>query len=376
MSSTATKNPIINRVNGNGSSNGVSSQNIARDLRRGITAGVLAPGAQLPTRLELESKYGTTSVTIQRALDRLVRDEFIYVNGRRGTYVSPHPPHLSRYALVFRHDPDRDHETWTAFYSALTNQAARLQRRDERNISTYTAVDGHVDSPNFNKLLEEIAAERLAGIVFVDGIFGLENSPLVTSTHLPKVSIGAVKAENCTALLLNEDSFIKRALEHFEKQNRKRLAIITHRMSNHPFSRALMQAAHKRGFEIEPFWNQVCFAAQAPAARAQAHLLMKCTSRPNALLITDDNLVEHATAGLVEAGVLVPQDIEVVGHANFPEPTTAVVAARRLGYDTVEILEAALASIDARRREEKTAASFSMDAVFAEEAKSLHPPAR
>ena len=47
MSSTATKNPIINRVNGNGSSNGVSSQNIARDLRRGITAGVLALQPQL-----------------------------------------------------------------------------------------------------------------------------------------------------------------------------------------------------------------------------------------------------------------------------------------------------------------------------------------
>ena len=354
-----------------GNSNGVSSQLIARDLRSGITAGTLAPGAQLPTRLELESKYGTTSVTIQRALDRLVRDEFIYVNGRRGTYVSANPPHLSRYALVFRHDPDGDRETWTCFYSALNNQATRLQRRDERNISSYMAVDGHIDSPNYTKLLEEIAAERLAGIVFVDGGYGLENSPLYTTPSLPKVAIGVIDAENCTSLLLNEDSFIERALDHFEEQGRKRLAIISHRQFDSDFCTALLKAAHRRGFVNYPYWNQVCFVGQSPAARSQAHLLMKCVERPDALLITDDNFVEHATAGLVEARARVPHDIEVVAHANFPEPTTSVVPARRLGYDTVKVLEAAIASIDARRRGEKVAQSETIDAVFAEETETL-----
>ena len=70
---------------------------------------------------------------------------------------------------------------------------------------------------------------------------------------------------------------------------------------------------------------------------------------PDALLISDDNLVEHATAGLVAAGARVPEDVEVVAHCNFPWPTPSVLSVERLGYDAREVLDRCLRAIDDRR---------------------------
>ena len=49
--------------------------------------------------------------------------------------------------------------------------------------------------------------------------------------------------------------------------------------------------------------------------------------RPDALVITDDNLVPAATAGVLAAGRRVPADLEVVAHANFPHVTPSAVPA-------------------------------------------------
>ena len=79
----------------------VKKQTVMRDLRAQITSGQLSPGGRLPTRFELERHYGASRLTVQRALDQLVRDGFVYVQGRQATYVSKTPPHLHRVALAF-----------------------------------------------------------------------------------------------------------------------------------------------------------------------------------------------------------------------------------------------------------------------------------
>ncbi|HUU68288.1 MAG TPA: hypothetical protein VM186_02090 [Planctomycetota bacterium] len=71
--------------------------------------------------------------------------------------------------------------------------------------------------------------------------------------------------------------------------------------------------------------------------------------RPDGLIISDDNPVEPATAGLVDAGVRVPKDLTVVAHANSPWPTASYVKAKRLGFDCLRLIQIAVDSIDAQR---------------------------
>ncbi|MFD7919703.1 GntR family transcriptional regulator [Streptomyces sp. NPDC059740] len=57
-------------------------QQIAFDLREQITAGELAPGAKMPSGVDLERRYGVASMTVRRAL-QILRDEgLIHAVGR------------------------------------------------------------------------------------------------------------------------------------------------------------------------------------------------------------------------------------------------------------------------------------------------------
>ena len=69
---------------------------IVQTLRNQIVEGELPPGGRLPTREEVERRFGAGASTVQKALEQLRRDGFVEVNGKQGTYVVPNPPHLTR----------------------------------------------------------------------------------------------------------------------------------------------------------------------------------------------------------------------------------------------------------------------------------------
>ncbi len=92
-------------------------------------------------------------------------------------------------------------------------------------------------------------------------------------------------------------------------------------------------------------------------------------ARPDGLIITDDNLVEHATDGLLAAGIRVPDELTVIAHTNFPWPTPSHVPAIRLGFDVRDVLAACLDCIDRQRRGETPAAATHVPLVFESDVK-------
>ena len=75
----------------------------------------------------------------------------------------------------------------------------------------------------------------------------------------------------------------------------------------------------------------------------------KGTGETDALIVMDDNLVEHASAGILAAGVRVPEQLDVVAHCNFPWPAPSVLPVARLGYRAAEVLDRCVDWINARR---------------------------
>jgi GntR family transcriptional regulator len=64
---------------------------VEADLRRLITSGALAPGAALPTEIELCRCYGVGRQTVRRALSRLSADGLITRHAGRGTFAKEPP---------------------------------------------------------------------------------------------------------------------------------------------------------------------------------------------------------------------------------------------------------------------------------------------
>jgi GntR family transcriptional regulator len=63
-------------------------QQIAEDLRAQIESGVLAPGAQLPTELELRDRYDSSRNTIRDAIKRLTSQGLVETRPGQGTFVT------------------------------------------------------------------------------------------------------------------------------------------------------------------------------------------------------------------------------------------------------------------------------------------------
>jgi DNA-binding LacI/PurR family transcriptional regulator len=337
---------------------------IVRDLRKLIVDGRLTPGSRLPTRDEIGQQYSAGPHTVQRALNALRRDGFVMACGRLGSYVVEKPPHLHRYAVVFGSHPGMH---WGQFSQALLSETQRVLHSTERQLGMYYDMDGHEDSEDYQQLLRDLQRHRIAGLVFTFAPHSYFHSPLFADPKLPRVGIGGDETSRLRLVNPDRHSFLDKALDYVAARGCRTAAFL-----NYPaaFSREqLEKALAARRLETRPYWMLRIGRDCSDGARESTHLLFGPgqKERPDALVIGDDNLVEHATGGLLDAGVRVPRDVEVVAHCNFPHPTPSLVPVRRLGFDTREVFRAMLENIDAQQRGEKVPPLTRIEAHFEDE---------
>jgi len=345
---------------------------VASEIRRKIASGEFSPGSQLPHRTELEGVFQVSKVTLQRVMNTLIADGFIDATRNKGSFVVERPPHLSRYALAFQgtpQDSSTGNQHWARFWMALVNEAACREREHKVSLPVFYGIDGHPDSGCYQRLVSEVEEHRVAGVIFVAAHPRLPDLSLQRRTGVPAVTIQCPPQTGVPCVVIDYESFVIRALEHLRQRGRRRVAFICPSNFSESMSEFIHQQVAAHGMETRPYWIQGIETEIPSAARNCVHLLMAPVQpeRPDALIITDDNLTEAATTGLLAAGIKVPGEIEVVGHANFPWKTPCVVETRRLGYDVRRLLQASLQSIDAQRRGQSAPQIINMTAQFENE---------
>ena len=344
----------------------VKQDRIVRALRRDIVAGTIAPGAQLPNQFELVKRFQVSTVTIQRALERLAKDGFIVSHPRQGVFVRNHPPHLSDYCLIFPFDPVRMAQTQRFLFS-LSQIAAALSSQGNQRTAIFYGMEHPLDSADYHALVDMIEGHRTAGLIFLSRPGPFIGTPLLQEDGIPRVAImGEPTIPGITAIRL--DSYAEPALDWLAAQRCRRLAMIC--APQLPESLLNYWATHARARQMAlPRHNILGVSADFPHwARAAVETLMDrpADTRPDGLIILDDNLVPQATAGLLAAGVRVPEDCRVVAHGNFPWTTESLVPAQRFGPDTRQVLQACLDAIDVARRGEKLPPVITVPAVSQE----------
>lgn len=345
---------------------------VASEIRRRIAIGEFSPGSQLPHRAELEEVFQVSKVTLQRVMNMLIEDGFIDATRSKGSFVVERPPHLSRYALAFQGTPKggaTDTNHWTRFWMALVNEATCREREDAVSIPVFYGIDGHTDTSDYRSLAANVMEHRVAGVIFVAAHPRLPDLSLLRETGVPGVTVQCPPQEGVPSVVIDYESFVTRALQHLSKRGRRRVAFICPPDFSENRREFMEEQAVAHGLEIRPYWIQGVGLEAPSMARHCVHLLMAQSQpeRPDALIITDDNLTEAATTGLLAAGIKVPTEIEVVAHANFPWKTPCVVPARRLGYDVRPLLKACLESIDVQRSNQNAPQIINMTAQFEDE---------
>ncbi|MEM6551947.1 MAG: GntR family transcriptional regulator [Planctomycetota bacterium] len=353
-----------------------NARTVANGLRGRILAGDWQPGAQLPTWSTLETDFNVARTTLAKAVRQLKRDGFVYSRSTRGMYVSDHPPHLCRYALAFRHHPQEP--GWLRFWWALANQATAWNTQNapanahpapdhHSRIVPFFGVSGPEDSDNHRKLLKEVEADRLAGIIFVG--HPPEISPkLLEHPWLAKVAITtSPAAHRLPRVFPDRQSFVDRSLQQLSNQHAQRVAILT---NGHPGFDAYDAAIADAGLQSQPHFRVAASLSDPNSAKHIVQLLLDrpADQRPDALIITDDNLVESALAGVLASGVSMPNDLQVVAHCNWPIETRTRLPITRLGFDAAAVLRTAMQHVEALRHDQPVPDATPVPAVFEDQA--------
>jgi len=326
---------------------GIKYTTLLEDLRNRIVSGEMPPGTRLPRRDEIEKECGCSRATVQRAFDELIRDGFVEPHGRSGTFVSETPPHLSHFGLAFPSRPEtvREPGAWLQYWQALASEARSIYRSFPGGISVYYDVLAE-DSPGRAELIEDIRRHRLSGLIVPSDPIPLLADLPGGAPAVPVVTIMNPRpAYEEVCVLADYVSLVDKALDYFASQERKRIAVVgpwrgyEARVREH-----FLSAIAAREMTTRPQWEQCPDPTLPHAVRNAVHLCLegRPEDRPDGLLILDDNISEHATAGVLAAGLRAPEDIEVVVHTNFPWPVRSVVQCKRIGFDVREILRTAM----------------------------------
>ena len=331
----------------------VKQDEIVAHLRGLILRGRLKPGERIPARTEIERLFDTSSVTAQRAFDRLIEDGFVAVQGKRGTFVAERPPHLYRYALCFPQTMESGQ--WVRFWTVLANVARAMEKAAPYRLSVYHGINKRVAEEDYHALLEDVAARRLAGIVFATNPHLVQGTPILDEPEVPRVAMMSAPVQpGVLGVSFDSTAFLERAVEFLVSRGRRRLAAIVVPHFVDPLLPRFENVLAAHGLVFHPYWIQMAFQSEAAWAAHLAELLFRGPEgeRPDGLIVVDDNLVEPACRGLLQAGLRVPADLDVVAHCNFPPPVSSVVPVSRLGYDIFGVLELCLELLNRQRRKE------------------------
>lgn len=331
---------------------------IVADVRQQILSGAWPPGTRLPARAALIEQYQTTPVTVQRAMTRLMDLSFTCVDGNRGTFVAAAPPCLANIGLVFP-GPDMDQPYHASLFLSMV-QDTRSGRLAPWRFTEYHALTSHVDEPDYQRLAHDLREGCLAGLIFATSPHELSRTPLwsqlrAAAGSVPQVAVMTTPSfPGLPAIAFGSEHYLATALDWLAARGCRRLAVLN--VSHVPDAKMqweaeLPAAAASRGLSLPPERQQAVHSTIAPRARQLAHLLVSGPpdTRPDALLILDDTLVEAATLGVLDAGRTAPGDLAIVAHANFPYVPAAAVPVASLGWSTERVLDTCLAALAAQR---------------------------
>ncbi len=327
---------------------------IAAALRAEFLQGPWQPGRRAPTHAALQTRFGTTRVTIQRAMDLLVEQGFIETRPKAGSYLCDRPPAACRYALAFPGHPERPKDWhWTRNYVAQYVAAETVGPALNCVIEPYfdlAARNGHLD-----QLEADLADHCLGGVIFAYSPHELRSTSLLRSPSVPCFFPRHDLVDERRAPVVTTEGFMDRAWDLLQERGIQTAGVLTLPVMD---PEEFPAAASARGIECRPEWVQAATAYRPQWVRHSVrNLLQMPGNRPAALLICDDHLVEAAAEVIAGLDTDTTRDLLVVGQWNFPLPYDGPLPLELLGPNAEDYLRR---GIEWFRDGRKTSVSISL----------------
>jgi DNA-binding LacI/PurR family transcriptional regulator len=314
------------------------AETIVRVLRDEILSGRRAPREKLPTYNALIEQFHVTRPTVARVFRALRREGLIETNGTRGIFVAATLPHHTRYFWVTSEQPGS--LEWTGFLATILDLIERRETGIDGELIALVGVDGRANNPEYQRLSEAVERGAVAGLFLMNSA-AVYLLPALQTPGIPRVAIWA-PLPHAGLLSLDFNALLERACARV-MEKAKRVAVISPHASN--LERA-QEYLTSKGLTKDRIW---ALHVHAVGCDRITELLLARKDRPDAIFVTDDNLVRPILTGFKRAKVRPGKDVYVLAHCNWPRPVGVGEGIEHIGFDVREVLTCAKQCIDEQR---------------------------
>jgi len=295
--------PAVSRNNGT-----ATYRRIAEHLRSLIVEGKLKPGTRLPSIKEMASEWGTNYFTVQSALTPLANEGLIERSPRRGTFVRDRYAKLTSAGIYYGSNLWESVEG--AFYQKACGELQRvLQERGIRFqvfLDTRPQQEHGLPLPELEKAVERREIQGVVGMMLTASDYAMLRSRGVPLALFSRLDIH-----------VDGEANVDMALDELAARGCRSVGVIH---QNVEMADLFRQKAAARGMATDPGWirNE---AAEVPH-KGERHgyqsfkEIWSRQTRPEGLYIEHDWECRGAITAILELGVQVPQNLQLVLYRN------------------------------------------------------------
>jgi DNA-binding LacI/PurR family transcriptional regulator len=308
-------------------------QQLVEELKDWIIKGDMKSGDCLPTYEELNNRFDASRATFHHVLNQLKQDGFVVGVERKGTFLAKNLPCHSRFAIVFESD-----EQDNVFWSKLAREAQQISRRNPK--CRFQIFHNDDTQGDMESLQDQLRRRMVAGIFFFfNPDKGVAKTIAQENPSIPKIFCQPYDRASCLCIVrLDAESCVVKVMEEAASQGVGKIGLISR--GEQSLIKPFREVAERIGLTTRPEWILSAPEKYIGSVKNLVWLLMSLPNenRPEALYITDDNLLPLVQSALVEVGVKVPDELKLICHFNFPDHSQPVLPVKKVGYDVRDIL--------------------------------------
>lgn len=308
-------------------------------IRSGIVSGRFKPGTRLKGREFFCNKFATTPITVQRAFNRLIDRGLVTAEKSVGTFVAEKPSCLYQVALLFSVSPSSP--TWTSFAQVIVDNIAKIEQQANVTIKCFYGMGKSEDNPEvFEEFQKHLDEQTLVAAIYAGELRHFRKKAWNNVNISYYVVAQPQQAEGHPRIELKKQDYYQMGISKFKELGRKRIAIITVDLFISEREQLVKDIFIQNSLDYYEEYVQSFSVNKAVSAEKTFWIdrflrllfALPAGKKPDGIFVTDDNFLDIVCKSLLDLGLKIGDDIDVVGHANFPVDQEKFPNVYQLGY--------------------------------------------
>lgn len=292
------------------------------------------PGQKLESESRMAEQLGVSLLTLRHAVGALAHEGLVERRQGSGTYVADFSA-KRHVAIVNRADPSIH---GSAFQLRIYHLLGAIFHARGYRHRFYVWGDGTDGGRDFK---EDASHGSVCGVVFV-AMHADPALPILREKRIPFVDTAGGATSG--GMAMDWPKMVRDGARHLLERGCRKIALMqwSYSLPAERCIEALRSALSDYGVPLEEGWIRQTVSPDAPGAGWEQfrEIWSAKSEKPDGLIVTDDVLFRDVALGILDSGIKVPDQLQVVTHANKGSGIHYPFPVAKLEIDPQEYAEA------------------------------------